>query len=366
MGQTLLVARSAATPSSAPTASVRLLAAFDEDGARDAAARRAGARWRAARSRSTGSPRRQQWAVPVCLDAGLELRADTGALFPAGDVGPFTPVPAERRVPVIRPLLTPTIARARLRALLRASRSAYASRRAIRRRRSATRARSVNVGRSGQRHLRAARPRRCTGRSSRTPATDRRGLAILREACGGLSLQVAAVPGATSFDAAIGGAVHASPATTARGAAWPDHPVHRATRARCAPTRSARAAATRRCRHRRARGSRLRRVPAGAMRATSRTPRRVDRYVRGARSAERHAAMLEMALHDCRRRLPGRVLATSGAVPRPRRAGRRSPRSAAARPARSRARVAHRAASRWASPARASRRGSISGHDRAP
>ena len=33
----------------------------------------------------------QQWAIEVCLDAGLELRANDGAVFVDGDVGPFTP-----------------------------------------------------------------------------------------------------------------------------------------------------------------------------------------------------------------------------------------------------------------------------------
>ena len=33
----------------------------------------------------------QGWAVQPCLDAGLELRADLGAVFLAGEVGPFAP-----------------------------------------------------------------------------------------------------------------------------------------------------------------------------------------------------------------------------------------------------------------------------------
>ena len=33
----------------------------------------------------------QQWAVAPCLEAGLELRADLGGVFLAGDVGPFQP-----------------------------------------------------------------------------------------------------------------------------------------------------------------------------------------------------------------------------------------------------------------------------------
>ena len=34
---------------------------------------------------------RQQWAVEVCVEARLELRTDSGALFLGGDVGPFQP-----------------------------------------------------------------------------------------------------------------------------------------------------------------------------------------------------------------------------------------------------------------------------------
>ena len=33
----------------------------------------------------------QAWAVDVCLDAGLELLARSGAVFLGGDVGPFQP-----------------------------------------------------------------------------------------------------------------------------------------------------------------------------------------------------------------------------------------------------------------------------------
>jgi len=33
----------------------------------------------------------QKWAVTPCLEAGLELRFDVGAVFLAGDVGPFAP-----------------------------------------------------------------------------------------------------------------------------------------------------------------------------------------------------------------------------------------------------------------------------------
>jgi hypothetical protein len=33
----------------------------------------------------------QGWAVAPCLEAGLELRMDVGAVFLGGDVGPFAP-----------------------------------------------------------------------------------------------------------------------------------------------------------------------------------------------------------------------------------------------------------------------------------
>jgi GNAT superfamily N-acetyltransferase len=52
---------------------------------------------RAALARASGHVRvefitaRQPWAVPVCLDAGLELHVDSGAVFLGGDVGPYSP-----------------------------------------------------------------------------------------------------------------------------------------------------------------------------------------------------------------------------------------------------------------------------------
>ena len=65
-------------------------------GARDEAAAQA-ALWgafahapRGRRCRSTSSPRGQQWALPVLLDAGLLLSPD-GPVFLRGDVGPFAP-----------------------------------------------------------------------------------------------------------------------------------------------------------------------------------------------------------------------------------------------------------------------------------
>jgi GNAT superfamily N-acetyltransferase len=68
---------------------VRLLAAYDEAGARDVL--------RAALARADGEAAveyvtaKQAWAVPVCLQAGLQLRAEGGPVFTGGDVGPFSP-----------------------------------------------------------------------------------------------------------------------------------------------------------------------------------------------------------------------------------------------------------------------------------
>jgi GNAT superfamily N-acetyltransferase len=89
-GQTLLVADERGYAVVGDTGSRRLLAAFDEDGAREllravlarAGDREVGVNW------ITG---RQQWAVEVCMQARMELRTDTGALFIDGDVGPFHP-----------------------------------------------------------------------------------------------------------------------------------------------------------------------------------------------------------------------------------------------------------------------------------
>lgn len=68
---------------------LRALAALDAEGAQ--------ALLRAVLARAEGSVEiewlsaLQGWAVPVCLDAGLELRVQRGAIFTDGDVGPFTP-----------------------------------------------------------------------------------------------------------------------------------------------------------------------------------------------------------------------------------------------------------------------------------
>jgi GNAT superfamily N-acetyltransferase len=69
---------------------VRLLAAFDEESAAtllrgclaSADNEESSVRWITAT---------QQWAIRPCIDAGLELVADGGAVFLGGDVGPFVP-----------------------------------------------------------------------------------------------------------------------------------------------------------------------------------------------------------------------------------------------------------------------------------
>ena len=69
---------------------VKLLAAHDEDAAATLlrAALAAAAGKDAAVEWITGA---QPWAIRPCLDAGLELRFDIGAVFLDGDVGPFAP-----------------------------------------------------------------------------------------------------------------------------------------------------------------------------------------------------------------------------------------------------------------------------------
>jgi len=71
---------------------VRLLAAADEQAAADvlrgALARMEGERESAHVEWITA---RQQWAIPVCLEAGLQLTTVGGPVFTSGDVGPFRP-----------------------------------------------------------------------------------------------------------------------------------------------------------------------------------------------------------------------------------------------------------------------------------
>ena len=71
-------------------AEVRLLAAFDEDSAATLLrACLAAADGAASTVESITSA--QQWAVAPCVEAGLELRSEGGAVFLGGDVGPFAP-----------------------------------------------------------------------------------------------------------------------------------------------------------------------------------------------------------------------------------------------------------------------------------
>ena len=90
MGLTLVVAEDRGYAMIRSDSGVRQLAAFDEDGARDVL-RGALARLEGHKIAVESLSALQSWAVPVCLDAGLELRAGTGALFTGGDVGPFAP-----------------------------------------------------------------------------------------------------------------------------------------------------------------------------------------------------------------------------------------------------------------------------------
>ena len=71
-------------------AEVRLLAAFDEESAATLL-RGCFAAADGAESTVEFITSAQQWAVGPCLEAGLELRSEGGAVFVAGDVGPFTP-----------------------------------------------------------------------------------------------------------------------------------------------------------------------------------------------------------------------------------------------------------------------------------
>lgn len=89
MGQTLLIAPGRGYVVTG-VGEVRLLAASDDDAASDllrAALARAGDQ-KAIVSWMTSS---QQWAIRVCVEAGLELTGAGGAVFLDGDVGRFTP-----------------------------------------------------------------------------------------------------------------------------------------------------------------------------------------------------------------------------------------------------------------------------------
>jgi len=90
MGSQLLVVPERGYAFVSPNGELRLLAAFDEEAAKDLL--------RAALAFGEPSERgvwwltaKQQWAIEVCVDAGLQLRTDAGAVFVDGDVGPFAP-----------------------------------------------------------------------------------------------------------------------------------------------------------------------------------------------------------------------------------------------------------------------------------
>lgn len=89
MGQRLLIADDRGYAVVGEGGGLRLLAAVDDDTARDLL--------RAALARTEKEAfvpwmsARQQWAIDVCLEAGLSLRYEVGPIFVGGDVGPFTP-----------------------------------------------------------------------------------------------------------------------------------------------------------------------------------------------------------------------------------------------------------------------------------
>ena len=71
---------------------VRLLAAFDDEAARTllrAALARVAELGQTAHVEFLSA--RQQWAIDVCLEARLDLQAECGCVYLAGDVGPFSP-----------------------------------------------------------------------------------------------------------------------------------------------------------------------------------------------------------------------------------------------------------------------------------
>jgi GNAT superfamily N-acetyltransferase len=68
----------------------RLLAARDDEAARDLL-RAVLARAQGSRATIEWLSERQRWALDVCLDAGLELRAGAGTVFADGEIGPFRP-----------------------------------------------------------------------------------------------------------------------------------------------------------------------------------------------------------------------------------------------------------------------------------
>jgi GNAT superfamily N-acetyltransferase len=90
MGATLYVAPGRGYAMARSDGMLRLLAAFDEAGARDLL-RTVLARARGRETVVDCLSAQQRWAVDVCLEAGMELSTDSGAVFLDGDVGPFRP-----------------------------------------------------------------------------------------------------------------------------------------------------------------------------------------------------------------------------------------------------------------------------------
>jgi hypothetical protein len=68
---------------------IRLLAAFDDDAAATILRGCLALTEDAASVRWITSA--QNWAVAPCVEAGLEVKTDGGAVFLGGDVGPFAP-----------------------------------------------------------------------------------------------------------------------------------------------------------------------------------------------------------------------------------------------------------------------------------
>jgi hypothetical protein len=90
MGLSMVVAEDRGYAMIRPNVGVRQLAAFDEAGARDVL-RGALAQLQGETIAVESLSALQSWAIPVVLEAGLQLRSGSGALFTGGDVGPFTP-----------------------------------------------------------------------------------------------------------------------------------------------------------------------------------------------------------------------------------------------------------------------------------
>jgi GNAT superfamily N-acetyltransferase len=88
--QTLLIAEDRGYAVVSERGGPRLLAAYDEAGARavlQAVLARAGER----EISVNWITEPQQWAIQTCLDARMDLRTDIGAIMSGGDVGPFHP-----------------------------------------------------------------------------------------------------------------------------------------------------------------------------------------------------------------------------------------------------------------------------------